>query len=207
MQTERIDQAGIEGYELFRRAIVERDEHAWAEGTARYRAMLISWAGRCSATSATYERCDDLADLAFARAWAALSPERFAQFPNLAALLAYFRSCVTSAVIDCARSEANFERVVQAIGTGSITTPEQVVVERSERDELWRVASAVAQTEQERVVLIETYVYDLPPRAILVRYPGLFADATEVYTTKRNMLDRLKRSPEMRQLYQDWKSA
>ena len=207
MQTQQMNPASIDGYELFRRAIVEHDEHAWAEGTARYRAMLISWAGRCSATSATYERCDDLADLAFARAWSALSAERFAQFPNLAALLAYFRSCVTSAVIDCARSEANFERVVQALGAGDFTTPEQVVVDRSERDELWQAASAVAQSEQERVVLIETFAYDLPPRAILARHPELFADATEVYTTKRNLLDRLKRSPEMRRLYQGWMAA
>jgi DNA-directed RNA polymerase specialized sigma24 family protein len=196
--------AELDGYELFRKAIVEHDEQAWADGVARYRAMLISWATRCSASTATIERCDDMADVAFARAWTALSAERFAQFPNLAALLAYLRTCVTSAVIDSARSDTNFERVSQAIESDEVATPEQIVIDQASRDELWQVATAVAQTEQERVALLESYAYDLAPREILARHPALFTNANDIYTTKRNLIDRLKRSPEMRRLQQEW---
>jgi DNA-directed RNA polymerase specialized sigma24 family protein len=207
MQAQRRTHADTDGYELFRRAIVERDEQAWAEGATRYRALLISWAGRCSASAMIGERCDDIADVAFARAWAALSPERFAQFPNLGALMAYLRACVTSAVIDSARSETNFERVAQALDSGAVATPEQIVIDQLERGEVWRIARAIAQTEQERVVLVESYAYDLPPRAILARHPRLFADAAEIYTTKRNLLDRLKRSADMQRLYQERTAA
>jgi len=77
-----------DSYELFRRAIVERDEQAWIDSAARYRPLLAAWASRCSASAALTESYDDLADQAFARAWSALSPERFANFPTLAALLA-----------------------------------------------------------------------------------------------------------------------
>ena len=36
------------GYELFRRAIVERDDEAWAEIHSHYRPLLLSWARQCS---------------------------------------------------------------------------------------------------------------------------------------------------------------
>ncbi len=60
---------------------------------------------RCQAAQAAEESCEDLADRALARAWAALSPKRFAAFPSLPALLAYLRTCVTTTAIDAARDE------------------------------------------------------------------------------------------------------
>src|SRR5262245_25996341 len=193
-----------DGYDLFRRAFVERDEQAWAESTTRYRPMLISWAGRCSASATIMERCDDIADLAFARAWSAISPERFAKFPSLGALLAYLRACVTTAVIDCARSEILNERLYQVAEADDVATPEQVVFAQLDRQEFWRIASSLAQTKQERVVLIEGFMYDRRPRAILARHPDLFANATEIYAAKRNLIDRLKRCAELRRLYREW---
>jgi hypothetical protein len=193
-----------DGYDLFRRAFVERDEQAWAESTTRYRPMLISWAGRCSASATIMERCDDIADRAFARAWSAISPERFAKFPSLGALLAYLRACVTTAVIDCARNEILNERLYQVAAADDVATPEQVVLTEQNRQEFWRLAGSLAQTEQERVVLSEAFMYDLRPRDILARHPRLFAAPNEVYTAKRNLLERLRRCPELRQLYQEW---
>jgi len=196
--------ANHDGYEIFRRAFVDRDEQAWAESTTRYRPMLISWAGRCSASATITERCDDIADLAFARAWSAITPERFAKFPSLGALLAYLRACVTTAVIDCARSEMLNERLYQVAEADDVATPEQVVFAQLDRQEFWRIASSLVHTEQERVVLIEGFMYDLRPRAILARHPDLFASATEIYSAKRNLIERLKRCAELRRLYQEW---
>ena len=67
---------------------------------------------RSSASAVLTESYDDLADQAFTRAWSALSPERFASFPTLAALLAYMRACVTTTVIDHARSELDIKNIV-----------------------------------------------------------------------------------------------
>jgi len=89
-----------DGYELFRRAIVEHEDEAWTAIAARYRSLMIAWAARCPALHTAEECCEDLADQAFARAWRALTPERFARFPSLAALLAYLRTCVTATVVD-----------------------------------------------------------------------------------------------------------
>src|SRR5215213_4764190 len=91
-------------YELFRRAIVERDADAWAAIAAHYRQLLISWVARCPGAEHLGERYEDLADEAFERAWRALSPEHFEAFPNLAALLAYLHRCVATTVIDAIRA-------------------------------------------------------------------------------------------------------
>jgi len=207
MQAQQSRQSQQDGYELFRRAIVERDEQSWIESAARYRPLLAAWASRCSASAALTESYDDLADQAFARAWSALSPERFASFPTLAALLAYMRACVTTTVIDHARSELSRERIEQSIQAEEVTTPEQLIMDQFQRQEVWRLAETAISSEQERVVLRETFVYDLPPRAILRRHPDLFADAHVIYTTKRNLFDRLQRCPELRQAYQEWQAA
>ena len=86
-------------------------------------------------------------------------------------------------------------------------TPEQVLMDQFQRQEVWRIAESSAISEQERVVLRETFLYDLPPRAILRRHPDLFSDAHSIYTTKRNFFERLQRSPELRLIYQEWQSA
>jgi DNA-directed RNA polymerase specialized sigma24 family protein len=194
--------ANIDGHELFRMAIVEGDQDAWAESVARYRTLLVSWAKRCAVSAAIGEPGDDIADHAFGRAWAALSPERFEQFPTLASVLAYLRSCVTSAVIDCARGQQSAERLARAIEVEDVASPEQLFVELSERQEVWAIVHRIAQSEQERVILIESFVYGLPPRAILARYPQLFAGVVDVYNAKRNLFERLKRCQELRAIYE-----
>jgi DNA-directed RNA polymerase specialized sigma24 family protein len=186
------------GYELFRRAIMSRDEDAWIEIGTRYRAMLIAWAGQCSAIGFTDEGCEDVADRALARAWAALSPARFAKFPNLATLMGYLRTCVTATAIDLARAQRVRERAYQKLELDEVATPEQQVLDEIERADLWRVVSGAIGSEQERTVLVESFQLDLPPRAILARHPDLFASIDEVYLAKRHLIGRLQRNPDVR---------
>src|SRR5262245_42272256 len=96
MNVQMGEQMTYDGYELFQRAIEERDEDAWTECVTRYRPLLIAWARRCLANSWIHESPEDLADQALARTWMALSPARFATFPDLAAILGYLRRCVTT---------------------------------------------------------------------------------------------------------------
>src|SRR5690242_10117840 len=103
------------GYELFRRAIVERDDEAWADIYTHYRLLLISWARHASAHVPNVAPYEDIAGRALTRAWTALSPEQFAQFPSLATLLGYLRACVGAVVIDAARAETTRERMCQRL--------------------------------------------------------------------------------------------
>ena len=193
----------VEKYELFRRAIIERDSDAWAMITTHYRRLMIMWAARCPAAQAGGEYCQDLADQALARAWAALSPEHFAAFPNLAALLAYLRTCVVTTAIDAIRSQARYDRAFEHAGDHFGTTPEQLVLERLHSSELWQLVTSQITSEAERVALHERFVLDLPPRIIQSRHPVLFADVKVVYAAIRNLCQRLQRHKDIRQLYGD----
>lgn len=206
METPRSASIDQDGYELFRHAIMNRDEDAWAESTTRYRPLLVAWAVYCSARMTIVEHCDDIADQALARAWKAISPARFTQFHNLAALLAYLRTCVTAVVIDYVRAQSAVERALQRLEVAAVATPEQLVIEKISRVELWRLVSQVIETEQERVILVESFLLDLPPRAILTRHPTQFADITAVYNAKRNLLGRLQRNRDLQELRRDWPS-
>jgi hypothetical protein len=188
-------------YELFRLAIVERDEIAWTTLHTRYRALLITWACRCGAWTHTSEAAADLADQAFGRAWAALTPDRFDAFSTIGQLLSYLRACVTTTVIDNARAQASAERALPASRASTAVTPEQIVLADLGRRELWHTVIELATNSAERIVLLETFAWDFPPRAIQARHPRVFPDVASVYRAKRNVLGRLRHNQELRHLY------
>jgi DNA-directed RNA polymerase specialized sigma24 family protein len=201
MEGTMMKEPDAEGYELFRDAIVERDEQAWATIHARYRLLLIAWARRCGASARTSETAADIADRALARAWAALTPASFTAFPTLAQLLAYLRTCVTTTAIDCARAQTAAERAVMSADT--IASPEQIVLTDLDRTALWHLMLGLFATPTERVALITSCVYGLPPRAIQSRYPQLFPDVAAIYATKRNLFSRLRQHQEVRRLCEE----
>jgi DNA-directed RNA polymerase specialized sigma24 family protein len=191
-----------EGFSLFRRAISGRDMQAWSEIHQRYRPLLIAWAYRSGVHLHTYETCEDIADQAFARAWAALSPDRFSEFATLAQLLGYLRTCVSSTAIDCMRSEQSLQRIRNANNQyNTPSSPEHIVIEDLSRNELWQRVLAFANQETERIILVESFVYSLPPRTIQERYPQLFACVNDIYTIKRNLFAKLQRH--RRELFAD----
>jgi DNA-directed RNA polymerase specialized sigma24 family protein len=203
MKVYRVERTEHDGYVLFRRAIVESDADAWAKISACYRPLLIAWAAQCGARMQLMESSADIADQALARAWVAISPAQFSRFPNLAALLAYLRTCVTATAIDSARTQALHERRLPQLEGTSIATSEQIVLAKIRRADLWRLVSRLVATTQERTILYESFVLDLPPRTILAHHPDLFADIAAVYFAKRNLLDRLRRNRELWDLCQE----
>lgn len=188
-------------YQTFERAILAHDDTAWSEINTRYRPLMICWASRFRASVAIDEFNEDIADQALARAWSALAAQRFEAFPSLAALLAYLRQCVRSTVMDCARAQHSRTRLLQSIASETPINPEEVVVDTNEYAELWSNISALAKTPAEQVVLVESFVYDLPPREIAQRHPQLFSSVAAVYASKRNLLERLQRNEELRERY------
>ena len=192
-----------EGYELFRRAVVERSGDAWLEIHAYYRPVILGWSRQCCAKSLGDELPEDIADRALSRAWSALTPEQFAHFNGLPALLAYLRSCVTAAAIDDSRAVVTRERAYQRLEVRVVTTPEQEVLQKAIRRAFWQQILRIVTSASERVVLKESFVLALPPRKICARHPDLFQDVAMVYAVKRNLVNRLMRSRELRQLYED----
>jgi hypothetical protein len=110
---------------------------------------------------------------------------------------------VNATVIDAARARAAHDRIAQQARYDGGAAPEQLVLEQLGRDELWQLLLDIVESEAERMVLIERFVLDLPPRAIQARHPSLFADVGRIYLAIRNLRERLRRHKGLSQLYTD----
>src|SRR5262249_12633637 len=109
-----------------------------------------------------------------------------------------YGACATSTPIDCVRERAAAEHTRPYART--LAAPGQAVPAHLERDALWQALLALAATPAERIALVESFAYSLPPHAIQARHPQLFADIAAVYNAKRNLLDRIGRSSELGRL-------
>jgi hypothetical protein len=188
-------------YELFRRALLERDEAAWELLYSHYRALVERWVQNNGAFSKSSERSDTLVCEAFARFWHAIPPARFTHFPNAAALLHYLQLCASCVVIDNARASARLVSAgIMPLGDMRQRAPEEEVLERMSREDLWHHIIRLLHGEAERVVVFDSFVSGLKPRDICARRRDLFASVQEVYMVKHNVLARLSRDQGLRSL-------
>jgi DNA-directed RNA polymerase specialized sigma24 family protein len=193
MNIPRDTAADLEGYQLFRQAVAEGNADAWATIADRYRRQMVAWANHCRARMPIHELATDIADQALARAWSALAAARFETFPSLAAFLAYLRTCVMATTIDHAREQnarSRNEQLAHIEAAG--VSLEQAVLEQINQAELWCLILSVAKSEQEQLLVRESLIDALPPRAIQARHPDQFADVAMVYRMKRNLFKRLQ---------------
>lgn len=190
-------------YELLRRALVERHDDAWQAVYRQYERLVRAWVVRhpgFATLSPPNGDAEHLANAVFARFWQNLPPERFHEFPSVAALMAFLRRCTNSVVIEAARRAARRARREQRLERAenlASDPPAMPALSDEARAQLWALANAVAQDERDLVVLELSYRNDLRPAAIAARRPDLFPTVTEVYRCKRNLLDRLRRNPEV----------
>ncbi len=83
--------------ELFRRAVVEREDAAWVAVYAQYAGMVRRWLALPEAEG------DEGVAIVFERFWQAVDGPKFARFPSLAAILQYLKVCAYTARIDRGR--------------------------------------------------------------------------------------------------------
>ncbi|MCS6844321.1 MAG: hypothetical protein NZ528_08375 [Caldilineales bacterium] len=191
-------------YELFRRATAARDEAAFAVVYSQYRGLVRRWVEQHPAFVGD-EEADFFVNRAFEKFWHAVTPEKFARFPHLKAVLAYLKLCVHSVLVDHARS-----RGPQAIDQEpeqlelhdwrSEADPLASAVASLERSELWRLVLSKLQDDRERIVIHGSFVLALKPREIQAQHPNLFASVGEIYRTKQNVLERLRRDKDLHAL-------
>lgn len=187
-------------FELFRRAIVERNQRAWELVYTFYTPRVEQWVRRDSAFAATGESEDVFVNAAFARFWASLSSDRFVTFPDLSSLLRYLQVCAHSAIIDHIRSlDADTEELDDERGV-DVEQPAADVDAAIDRERLWREIDALLADEAERKMMHDSFVLGLTPRQVQERSPQLFATARDVYRVKQNVLSRLRRDQRLKAL-------
>jgi RNA polymerase sigma factor (sigma-70 family) len=192
-------------FELFRRAIVERNEGAWEIVYAQYRPLVIGWIQRHAAFANSGEDADYFVNRALEKFWIALTPEKFKKMRNLKALLRYLQMCVHSVILDYVRGAKQAtvglaDEVLTAASSAREQTPEEQAVDQMQRQAFWRQIDERLHNEKERRVVYASFVLALKPRQIHAQFPDLFRDVREVYRVKENVLARLRRDAELKQL-------
>jgi DNA-directed RNA polymerase specialized sigma24 family protein len=191
------------GVELFRRAIAEHDEAAWAAVIAAYRGLLIAQASRQVMRRLVDEDDGFCVDRAFQRFWVATRSGHVHEFGDLASILKYLKMCLWSVLLDEARkrkrtASISIDDVPPAAQMSA--DPSAVVTSRLAQRELWQTIDRELRTESERLVARLSFIAGLTPREIQARHADRFAAVSEVYRLKRNVIDRLRRSQALRHL-------
>lgn len=192
----------VYSYELFRRAICERDARAWDAVFAQYRMLVLAWIRRHPARASLGDDDEYWVNRTFERFWRAIGPERFSSFPGAVALLRYLKLCAHSVVLDEVRAQhgPECEPISEYVRGTTATDAEYVTLGRMTGEELWAEINASAKDETERLVAYLCLVLEMKPREAYARYPEQFGSVAEVYAAKRNLLDRLRRNPTFRRL-------
>jgi DNA-directed RNA polymerase specialized sigma24 family protein len=188
-------------FELFCRAILDRCQRAWALVYTQYEPLVKSWIFQHSAFPSSGEELPSLVNRTFEKMWAALTPEKFNRFVELDALLRYLKMCVHSVLLDLARAAGRAgvqvelgDATVRDVATPSMET---MVLERVQRQNLWRSVSVRLKNEKERQAIYGLYVLGLKPREVAAQHPCLFRTAGEVYRARENVIARLRRDSDL----------
>jgi DNA-directed RNA polymerase specialized sigma24 family protein len=180
-------------FELFRRAIAEGDNRAWAAVYTQYThysPIARLWVEGHSLFRATGEDPEYFVNRAFERMWSALDGEKLARFDSLAALLRYLKMCVNSAITDYIRARQREDLPLEE----AYQHPAPPIDLNGLREaELWRVLAARLPEERERIALYCRYVLGMKPNEIYADYPQLFGSVKEIYNILQLILRRLRR--------------
>ncbi len=189
-------------FELFRRAIEDENQVAWSALHTQYYRLVAHW------LNCTDPEGDDLIEETFVRFWRTLHGVRLAQvFGSLGAVLTYLRKCALSARMDLARQAARTQVAELPENVASSDPPVDEAALNAIIYETLRVAverwlQTHLENAQERLVVYLSYDLGLSPAEIAQRHPERFVDVREVHRIKERLLKRMRRSAELRALFE-----
>ncbi len=202
-------------FEIWRRAIVERDEAAWETAITQYSVFVRRWlAQRLANLPALRFEEDVLVNGVFINFYRFVGPDKFPSFTNLSGILQYLKLCCGTVVIDAQRDyqarlfnlslDANSSSDDNADGglnpaerLSSEFDLESDVVHRADRRAFWGEIWHKLPDQADRLLVYLRYVLDMPPREIARLYPQVFPDVTQVYRRNKNLLWRLRNNGEI----------
>lgn len=192
-------------FELFRRAIHHRDESALEGIIAQYQPMVTRWVDKWMDKHQEFQSIGDEAQdyvaQAFERFWVSFTPEKFDRSSNLAAVLKYLQMCVHGAITDAWRKLRHVQLEKEIVDEERDSPDPMPLPEDSlQEDEFWQLIRGKVKDSKEYIVVYASFSLDFSPREILVEYPGMFSDIKEIYQCKANLLSRLERDEDIRNL-------
>lgn len=191
-------------YEIFRRALVDREPRAYDSLYRQYQPLVAGWIERHGSFSQSGEEVQYFINRTFEKFWQAVTAEKFQRFADLKALLSYLRMCTYSVLIDHARTRERAQKEIDfdtapLSGYASELDVEQDAILQDQRLHFWRLIHERLFDDKERIVIHSNFVLDMKPAEVQRRYPHLFNEVKDVYRIKQNVLERLRRDPALRE--------
>ena len=185
--------------ELFRRAVVSRDNEAWEAIFIQYQPQVERWVYKHPSFPLINEEADDFTMQSLERFVKYFTAEKFRESQSLAAVLNYLQMCVNGVILDCWRKMRHaqlddFEEDTER----KLHEKEPSIEERTESVELWNLVRTRLKDQKERALIYASIILVLSPREIFAEYPNVFRDISEIYQCKANVFARLARDPEIK---------
>lgn len=187
--------------ELFRRAIVEDDQQAWAALYDQYRALTIH-AGRGSRLDPLEQ--DGLVNETFARFADWVQSPSFKQpFPPIAVLISVLKKCASSTSIDHHRRwehQQQLETEIQHVPKAPGSPRDRMLDAVFDRQRIAFLISRL-QDDEERQIFTLSWELGFKPQEIVDQYADAFPTVHVVYRIKERIVRRLSEDP----MVQSWK--
>jgi DNA-directed RNA polymerase specialized sigma24 family protein len=181
---------------LVRRAVVDREDRAWATLQQLYGAYVIGW---CRRAGAREDALDDCVQATWVKFWQSYTPAKLRSATRLGQVLQYLKLCARSVVLDTTRRRRDLLSLETAAAvTGPRGAPDARLLDSYARAEFWRLVAAQLRNERERVVVHSIYGLGLTSAETLAQRPDLFPTIQDAYRVTRNVLDRLRRNQTLR---------
>lgn len=195
-------------FELFRRAIEDRNQEAWASIAHQYHRLILRWVYDRAPVALDPDEAEDMAREALEKFWRALTTRAVRvtdQFGHIGALLKYLEQCALTTVLDHQRQARRKARLLDRLQTLQAAAPltpspsETAIDELCRAERLRQVRDWVRDTVAdplERRVLALSFEQDLTPAEIAERYPNEFPSVHVVRQIKERVLKRARRALE-----------
>jgi RNA polymerase sigma factor (sigma-70 family) len=163
---------------------------------------LLRWA------SGNRAAAEDIAQEAWAKFIHSVTPERFPRFANIGALMSFLKSCVKSVLIDRARVKEREQVALETWGymEGDVThqrnpSSPSGIINDIVRHQFAEDVYDHLKDDEERLVIVLSFEFGLPPREIAKRYAAQFSSAKRVSRIKERIIRRLANNPVLRKRY------
>ncbi|MFN8440379.1 MAG: sigma-70 family RNA polymerase sigma factor [Caldilineaceae bacterium] len=186
-------------FEIFRLALVDHSQKAWAALYQQYQPLVISWIQRSPQLNNLEESIEALSNECFAKFWAAMSPEKFAAASGIGSLLDYLRLCTGSVIVDHgrrSRRKRNQELNPELPDRGS-----EREIELLDTQELVIQIEQRLKDEDEKRVFFAMFTLGMKPREISDQWPEQFPTVQRVNQIRQNIVDRLRRDESLQRYY------
>jgi DNA-directed RNA polymerase specialized sigma24 family protein len=177
--------------EIFRRAMLLRDEQAWEILNQTFSSIILGWLRRHSCYTAAYRlhpEEKDYVTLTLERLWMVGVRNQTMEFRSLAGALSFLRISLNSVVIDTLREQGKEQPLTPETDFVEYPAPDE-----EESAELWECIKSMLPDKREQRLAYLLFYCNLTPRQVIHYCPQEFSNIQEVYQMKRIILDRLRR--------------